>query len=69
MQEYPQTFGSFVQNFVTRNLCNPGLHCVSKELRIYMGKKIIGRPRSRRNVILAVVLLHPSVHPRDRAKG
>jgi hypothetical protein len=67
--QYPLTLGSIVQNLVTRNLCNPGLHCVSKEFRIYMGKKNIGRSRSRRNVILAVDLLHPSVHPRERAKG
>jgi hypothetical protein len=69
MQEYPQTLDSIVQNLVTRNLCNPGLHCVSNELRIHMGKKNIVRPRKRRNVKLAVDLLHPSVNPRERAKG
>jgi len=69
MQEYPQTLDSIVQNLVTQNLCNPGLYCVSNELRICKGKEDIGRPRNRRNVKLAVDLLHLSVHPHERVKG
>jgi hypothetical protein len=34
-----------------------------------MGKKNIERPRNRKNVKLAADLLHPSVHPRERADG